>query len=106
MRAGVFSQVGSSQNSVKNRQVTVNKGLVNEDSAWLVALPEPVQKQLLDRFVVGHHDVADGVSADKVADFLGEVFGMVAGTLQRLGHEDDLQAGTDGAHFQDFQYAA
>jgi len=60
--------------------------------ALLIALPQPIQEQLLDRFVVGHHDVADGVAADKVTDFLSEIFGMVASTLERLSHEDDLQA--------------
>ena len=37
--------------------------------------------------------MADGVAADEMADFFGEVFGMVAGSFQRLSHEDDFQAG-------------
>ena len=37
--------------------------------------------------------MADGVAADEVADFFGEVFGVIAGALEGLGHEDDLQAG-------------
>jgi hypothetical protein len=61
--------------------------------AVVVAAAEVVDEHLLDRFVVGHEDVADGVSADEVADFFGEIFGVIAGALQRLGHEDDLQAG-------------
>jgi len=36
--------------------------------------------------------VADSVSADKVANFLRKILGMVAGALQRLGHKNDLQA--------------
>jgi hypothetical protein len=40
--------------------------------------------------------VADGASADEVADFFCEVLGVIAGALERLGHEDDLQAGQIG----------
>jgi len=35
----------------------------------------------------------DGVAADKMADFFGEVFGVIAGSFQRLSHEYDFQAG-------------
>ncbi len=35
--------------------------------------------------------MADGVAADEVADLFGEVLGVIAGALKRLGHEDDLQ---------------
>ncbi len=59
----------------------------------LVALPQPVQKQLLDRLVVGHHDMADGVPAHEVAHFLSQVLGVVPGAFQGLRHEDHLQAG-------------
>ncbi len=59
----------------------------------LVATAEVVDEHLFDRFIVGHEHVADGVAADYVADFFGEVFGVVSGALERLGHEDDLQAG-------------
>jgi len=38
----------------------------------------------------------DGVSADKMTDFFGEVFGVVAGSFNRLSHEDDLKAGVPG----------
>ena len=37
--------------------------------------------------------MADGLAADEMADFFGEVFGVVSGAFERLGHEDDLQAG-------------
>src|SRR5262249_41691375 len=56
-------------------------------------LPKPVEEHLLDRLVVGHHHVADGVPTDKVADFFGKVFGVISSALQRLRHEDDLQTG-------------
>jgi hypothetical protein len=56
----------------------------------LVAAAEVVNEHLFDGLVVGHEDVADGVSADDVADFFGEIFGVVAGAFERLRHEDDL----------------
>ena len=59
----------------------------------MVAAAEVVDEHLFDGLVVGHEDVADGVSADDVADFFGEILGVVAGAFERLGHEDDLQAG-------------
>ena len=37
----------------------------------VVAAAEVVDEHLLDGFVVSHEDVADGVAADKVADFFG-----------------------------------
>jgi hypothetical protein len=60
---------------------------------FMVAAAEVVDEHLFDWFVVGDEDVADGASADEVADFFGEIFGVIAGALERLGHEDDLQAG-------------
>jgi len=60
--------------------------------AVLVAAAEIVDEHLFDRLVISHENVADGVSADEVADFFGEIFGVIAGALKRLGHEDDLQA--------------
>src|ERR1700728_442232 len=59
----------------------------------MVAAAEVVDEHLLDGFVVGDGDVADSAAADEVADFLGEIFGVIAGAFERLGHEDDLQAG-------------
>jgi len=59
----------------------------------MVAAAEVVDEHLLDGFVVGDGDVADRAAADEVADFLGEIFGVIAGPFERLGHEDDLQAG-------------
>ena len=56
-------------------------------------MPQPLNEHLLLRLVVGHEQVADASSADEMADFFGEVLGVVAGALQRLRHEDDLQAG-------------
>jgi len=71
----------------------------------LVAAEEVVDEHLLNGLVVGFEDVADGVSADEVADFFGEVFGVIAGALERLGHKDDLQAGLMGNVFRVFDVA-
>src|SRR5258708_28626008 len=54
---------------------------------------EIVDEHLLDGLVVGLEDVADSVAADEMANFFGEILGVVAGALQRLRHEDALQAG-------------
>ena len=59
-------------------------------------MAEVIDEHLFDGLVVGFEDVADGVAADEVADFFGEVLGVVAGALKRLSHEDDLQAGLMG----------
>src|SRR5579859_335092 len=59
----------------------------------LVAAAEIVDEHLLDGFVVSNEHMADGASADEVADFLGKILGVIAGALERLRHEDDLQAG-------------
>src|SRR5712691_5580408 len=52
---------------------------------------KPVDEHLLNGLVVSHQNVANGVSGDQVADFLGKVLDMVAGTFERLSHENDLQ---------------
>ncbi len=65
----------------------------------LVAAAEVVDEHLFYGLVVGHQDVADGATADDVADFFGEVLGVIAGAFKRLGHEDDLQAGLAGDVF-------
>ena len=59
----------------------------------MVAAAEVVDEHLLYGLVVGDGDVADGASADEVANFFGEIFGVIAGAFERLGHEDDLQTG-------------
>jgi len=41
--------------------------------------------------------VADGASADEVADFFGDVLGVVSGALQRLRHQQDVNAVWSGA---------
>src|ERR1700680_499447 len=64
-----------------------------------IAFTEVVDEHLFDRFVVALQNVADRASADEVADFCGEIFGVVAGAFERLGHEDDLQAGLAGDVF-------
>jgi len=60
--------------------------------AVLVAAAEIVDEHLLNRLVISHENVAHSVSANEMADFFGEILGVVAGALERLGHEDDLQA--------------
>ena len=65
----------------------------------LLAAAEVVDEHLLDWFVVGLKNVADGVAADEVAHFFGQIFGVIAGTLEGLGHENDLQAGLTGDVF-------
>ena len=70
--------------------------------AVVVAAAEVVDEHLLDGLVVGDEDVADGVSADEVANFFGEILGVIAGAFQRLGHEDDLQAGLADEGFPGF----
>jgi hypothetical protein len=62
----------------------------------MIAAAQVVDEHLFDGFVVGFEDMADGVTADKVANFFGEIFGVVACALEGLGHEDDLQAGLVG----------
>jgi hypothetical protein len=64
-----------------------------------VAAAEVVDEHLFDGLVVGEEYVADGVTADDVADFFREIFGVISGALERLGHEDDLQAGLAGDVF-------
>src|SRR5712672_1199997 len=57
--------------------------------ASVFAAAEVVDEHLLDWLVVRHEHMADGFSADEVADFFGEIFGVVASAFERLGHEDD-----------------
>jgi hypothetical protein len=68
-------------------------------SLLLVAAAEVVDEHLFYRLVVGHEDVADGVAAYEVADFFGEVFRVIAGAFEGLGHEYDLQTGLAGDVF-------
>jgi len=49
--------------------------------------------------------VAHGLAADQVADFFRQVVGMVAGALQRLGHEKDVDAVAAGHASHLFQAA-
>jgi hypothetical protein len=51
---------------------------------------QPIQKHLFDGFVVRHQNMADRMAADEMANLLSQVLGMIAGALERLGHEDDL----------------
>jgi hypothetical protein len=57
----------------------------------VVAAAEVVDEHLFDGLVEGDGDMTDGASADEVANFFGEILGVVAGALQRLGHEDNLK---------------
>jgi hypothetical protein len=65
----------------------------------LFAAAEVVDEHLFDGLVVSLENVADGVAADEVADFFGEVLGVIAGALKRLRHEDDLQTSLAGNVF-------
>src|ERR1700722_1188433 len=63
------------------------------DHSLVVAAAEVVDEHLFYRLVVGHQDVADSAATDYVADFFSEILGVISGAFERLGHEDDLQAG-------------
>lgn len=65
----------------------------------LVAAAHVVDEHLFYGLVVGHKDVADGVAAYHVADFFGQVLGVIAGAFERLSHKNDLQAGLAGDVF-------
>src|SRR6476620_2329406 len=56
-----------------------------------VATAEVWDEHLFDGLVVGDKDVARGMAADQVTDFFGEVLGVIAGALEGLGHEDNLE---------------
>src|ERR1700722_10582584 len=65
----------------------------SQQSTIVVAAADVVDKNLLHGLVLSYRDVTDGASADEVTDFFGQIFGVIAGALERLRHEDDLQAG-------------
>src|ERR1035438_1224033 len=65
----------------------------------LFAAAEVIDEHLFDGLVVGFEDMADGMAADEVADFFGEILGVIAGALEGLSHEDDLEAGLAGDVF-------
>jgi len=47
-----------------------------------------VDKHLLYRLVVRAQHMADGVSADKMANFLSQIFRVIARALERLRHKE------------------
>ena len=61
--------------------------------AALLSLTHPIDEHLLHRLVVGHEHVPNGTPTHEMANFLSQIFGVVTGTLQRLRHEDNLEAG-------------
>src|SRR5579859_922466 len=63
----------------------------------LVMIPEPGQVELLDRAFVAGGSVADGASAHEMAHFFSDVLSVVACALQRLRHEQDVDAIWPGA---------
>ena len=65
----------------------------------MFAAAEVIDEHLFDGLVVGFEDMADGMAADEVADFFGEILGVIAGALKGLSHEDDLEAGLAGDVF-------
>ena len=56
----------------------------------LIALAQIVDEHLLNRLVIGLKDMANRMPTDQVAHFFGQILRMVAGTFQRLGHENNL----------------
>jgi len=66
----------------------------------LVAAAKVVDEHLFHGFVVCHEDVADGAAADEMANLFSEILGMITGAFERLGHENDLQAGLAGYIFR------
>ena len=73
--------------------------------AGVVVAAEMVDEHLLEGFVVGDEDVAGGASADEMAYLFSQILGMIAGALQGLGHEDDLQASLVGSVLRVFNVA-
>src|SRR5690348_15833451 len=53
---------------------------------------EVVEVGPLDGLDVVQGEVADAFAGDEVVHLLGEVLGVIAGALQRLRHEDDVDA--------------
>ena len=52
----------------------------------------PVEEHFLKRLVGGADQVTDAAPGHQVANFLGQVLGMIAGALQRLRHENQVKA--------------
>jgi hypothetical protein len=50
-----------------------------------------VEKHLFDGAIVGAKDVANGASADEMADLFGNIFGVIASAFEFLGHEKDVE---------------
>ena len=74
--------------------LTIRQGVkFSRALALVITTPQVIDEHLLDRFVVGNQHVAHRAAAHEVADFFGEILGMIPSTLQRLRHKDDLQAG-------------
>src|SRR4051812_26044541 len=59
----------------------------------LFAPSQMIDEHLLDGLVKCDEHVADRASANEMADFLGDILGVIPGALQRLRHKDDLQTG-------------
>src|SRR4051812_45032595 len=51
-----------------------------------------IEEHLLDRTIVGAEDVADRASADEMADFFGDILGVIACAFEFLRHEEDVEA--------------
>ena len=64
------------------------------------AAAEVIDEHLFDGLVVALKNMADGMTAHEVANFLGEILGVIAGTLKGLRHENDLQTGLAGDVFR------
>ena len=71
----------------KSQIITAKNGYDNVcgDPSVVFAGPQPIQKHLLNRLVVGHQDVADSVAADEMAYLFRQVFGMIALHVRAIG---------------------
>src|SRR5208282_3445243 len=53
----------------------------------LLAPPQVLDKHLFDRLVISAQHMPHAMPAHQVADFFGQVLGVVSGALQRLRHK-------------------
>src|SRR4051794_38148058 len=82
----------AAKKSAKSAKNGYDDGVCGDPSV-VFAGPQPIEKHLLNRLVVGHQDMPDGMAAYEMANLFRQVFGMIARAFEGLGHEDDLQTG-------------
>src|SRR5215471_2595683 len=60
---------------------------------WQSFLPrQPIQIELLDRFVLRLHQVTDTLPRNQMTYFFGHILGVIAGALQGCGHLQNVEA--------------